>query len=52
MTNSLLSNGVRNTWDNKDAYDSKVLELAERFKKNFEEFAPELGVGVLAAGPK
>ena len=42
----------RNTWDNKDAYDSKARELAERFKKNFEEFAPEMTEAVLAAGPR
>ena len=42
----------RNTWDNKDAYDSKARELAERFKKNFEEFAPDMTDAVLAAGPK
>jgi len=34
----------RTTWDNKEAYDEKALELATSFKKNFkvfEEFANE-----------
>lgn len=28
----------RNTWDDKEAYDRQAAELAERFKKNFEQF--------------
>jgi phosphoenolpyruvate carboxykinase (ATP) len=41
----------RNTWEDKDAYDRKYHDLAERFIKNFakyEDEAPEL----VAAGPK
>src|SRR5256885_1955444 len=28
----------RNTWEDKEAYDRQVAELAERFKKNFTQF--------------
>jgi len=41
----------RNTWKDKDAYDAKAKDLAQRFQKNFEKYkdAPER---VRAAGPK
>ncbi|POY37091.1 phosphoenolpyruvate carboxykinase (ATP) [Solitalea longa] len=29
----------RNTWENKEAYDQKANDLAQRFIKNFEQFA-------------
>ncbi|MNY47926.1 Phosphoenolpyruvate carboxykinase [ATP] [compost metagenome] len=29
----------RNTWENKEAYDQKANDLANRFIKNFEQFA-------------
>ena len=39
----------RSTWRNPEAYDRKARELAEMFRKNFEQFAePELA----AAGPR
>ncbi|HTK96276.1 MAG TPA: phosphoenolpyruvate carboxykinase (ATP), partial [Terriglobales bacterium] len=39
----------RNSWADKQAYDKKAAELADRFAKNFEKFdAPE---AVRAAGP-
>ncbi|MCB9453433.1 MAG: phosphoenolpyruvate carboxykinase (ATP) [Anaerolineaceae bacterium] len=41
----------RNTWADKDAYDSKAKDLANRFKKNFEKYADEAGADVVAAGP-
>ncbi len=42
----------RNTWSDKDAYDAKAKELAERFKKNFEKFAANVTAEVRAAGPR
>ena len=42
----------RNTWKDKAAYDTKARELAEKFKKNFEQFAASATQDVRAAGPK
>lgn len=42
----------RNTWKDTPAYDAKARELAERFKKNFEQFAAEATPEVRNAGPK
>lgn len=42
----------RNTWKDKSAYDAKAKELAEKFKKNFEQFADSATPGVRNAGPK
>ena len=42
----------RNTWADKAAYDVKAKDLAERFKKNFEQFAPSVTQGVRDAGPR
>lgn len=42
----------RNTWADKAAYDAKAKELAERFKKNFEQFAGSVSQGVRDAGPR
>jgi len=42
----------RNTWADKAAYDAKSRELAERFKKNFEQFAPSVTQAVRDAGPR
>jgi phosphoenolpyruvate carboxykinase (ATP) len=41
----------RNTWADKDAYDHKAAELAQRFEKNFARFesAPS---EVRGAGPR
>jgi phosphoenolpyruvate carboxykinase (ATP) len=41
----------RNTWKDKGAYDAKAKELAEKFKKNFEQFAPMADAAVRNAGP-
>ncbi len=41
----------RNTWINKDAYDSKCSNLAAAFVKNFEQYAKEANKEILAAAP-
>ena len=42
----------RNTWTDKDAYDAKALDLANRFKENFRTFADDMADEVAAAGPR
>jgi phosphoenolpyruvate carboxykinase (ATP) len=42
----------RNTWPDKDAYDTKARDLAQRFNANFQQFASGVDPDVLAAGPK
>jgi phosphoenolpyruvate carboxykinase (ATP) len=42
----------RNTWSDKNAYDSTAASLAEKFVKNFEKFAAESHESILAAAPK
>ena len=42
----------RDTWANKNAYDSKAGELAGRFKENFEDYAAGIEATVAAAGPR
>jgi phosphoenolpyruvate carboxykinase (ATP) len=41
----------RNTWADKDAYDKKYHELAEKFIKNFTKYA-DVAPELVAAGPK
>ena len=42
----------RNTWTDKDAYDAKARDLANRFKENFRTFADDMADEVVAAGPQ
>ena len=42
----------RNTWADKAAYDAKAQELAEKFKRNFEQFSGSVSPGVRNSGPK
>jgi phosphoenolpyruvate carboxykinase (ATP) len=42
----------RETWPDRAAYDAKKLDLAARFKKNFELYAAECSPEVRAAGPE
>ena len=42
----------RKTWADPEAYDQKALELAERFRKNFELYAENVTDEVRNAGPK
>ncbi len=42
----------RNTWKDKDAYDSKINQLASSFIKNFGQYAARAGKDILDAAPK
>ena len=42
----------RNTWADKDAYDTKAKNLANQFRKNFEKYASGVSEEILAAAPK
>ncbi len=42
----------RNTWKDQDAYDAKANELANKFNKNFEQFAENANEEILAGAPK
>ncbi len=41
----------RNTWEDKDAYDTKALELADAFRKNFAKFEEFASDEIMAGGP-
>jgi len=42
----------RNTWMDKAAYDASAHELATKFKRNFEQFAPLVAQEVRNSGPR
>jgi phosphoenolpyruvate carboxykinase (ATP) len=42
----------RNTWEDKNAYDEKAIDLAKKFVKNFEKYASGVSAEILAAAPK
>ena len=42
----------RHAWNNKDAFDQKATELADRFIKNFNQFADFANDEILSAAPK
>lgn len=42
----------RNTWSNKEEFDLKAAELAERFVKNFSQYADFASEEIMAASPK
>lgn len=41
----------RNTWEDKEAYDTQARKLAGMFAENFQQFSQETGDEVKAAGP-
>ncbi|TKJ41054.1 phosphoenolpyruvate carboxykinase (ATP) [candidate division LCP-89 bacterium B3_LCP] len=41
----------RNTWEDKEAYDQKAIELAGKFKENFTNYESEVSQEVRDAGP-
>ena len=41
----------RNTWSNAADYDQKANELAQKFIKNFEQYAEGVSPEILAAAP-
>ncbi|TDD94595.1 phosphoenolpyruvate carboxykinase (ATP) [Flavobacterium cellulosilyticum] len=41
----------RNTWDDKNLYDTKALELAAKFKANFTKFTSIANAEILAGAP-
>ena len=42
----------RDTWADKTAYDSKALDLAQAFVKNFKQYADHANEEIMAASPK
>jgi phosphoenolpyruvate carboxykinase (ATP) len=42
----------RNTWNNKNEYDTKAGELVKRFRENFKEYESQVSDTVKKAGPK
>jgi len=42
----------RNTWEDKDAYDTKARDLARRFNENFKKYADGVSEAVRAVAPK
>ncbi len=42
----------RNTWANKEEYDTKAKDLARQFIKNFEKYSSGVNAEILAAAPK
>jgi len=42
----------RNTWRNPSDYDKVAVDLASKFSKNFEKFAPDVSPEVGEAGPR
>ena len=42
----------RNTWSDKDAYDTTARHLAQQFIKNFDKYAAGVSEEILAAAPK
>jgi phosphoenolpyruvate carboxykinase (ATP) len=41
----------RNTWEDKELYDKKALELAQKFKANFEKFASFANDEIISGAP-
>jgi len=42
----------RNTWTDKEAYDTKAKELSVKFNENFKKYASQASESILAAAPK
>jgi phosphoenolpyruvate carboxykinase (ATP) len=41
----------RNTWEDKDLYDIKAIELAQKFKVNFEKFSAFANTEIMSGAP-
>ena len=41
----------RNTWEDKDLYDIKAIELAQKFKANFEKFSTFANTEIMSGAP-
>lgn len=42
----------RNTWENKDLYDQKAIELGQKFKANFAKFEEYANAEIMAGAPQ
>ena len=42
----------KNTWADKDAYDTKANDLASKFVSNFEKYADKANEEIMAAAPR
>ncbi|RIJ41585.1 phosphoenolpyruvate carboxykinase (ATP) [Pontibacter oryzae] len=42
----------RNTWDNKEEYDTKATELASKFVRNFQKYADDANDEIMAGAPQ
>ena len=52
---NLVPNNIldpRNTWENKNHYDTKANELAKAFNENFTQFSSNANKDILEAAPK
>ena len=43
---------ARSTWSDRAAYDRQARDLAQRFARNFTQFADDVAADVRAAGPR
>jgi phosphoenolpyruvate carboxykinase (ATP) len=48
----VLKLNPRNTWADKNAYDAKANELAEKFVNNFEKFKEFASEEIMNAAPR
>ena len=51
-TGGKIQSFPKNTWENKNAYDTKANELANAFNTNFAQFVEHANPEILSAAPK